>query len=138
MFSPIQIKQHVFERISLDSNPSGSGNFDIRYHLETKHLDEGSDFNWKALFAVSFGEQKTGEPTVYKGDFKLVGYFKLSSDFPEKDAESFVQMNAGAMLYGAVREMVSILTSRSVSGPLELPTIEARQFIAMRQDHSKQ
>jgi hypothetical protein len=39
-------------------------------------------------------------------------------------------MNAGAILYGATREWFSILSARSLYGIAELPTIDARVFLA--------
>jgi preprotein translocase subunit SecB len=38
-------------------------------------------------------------------------------------------MNAGSILYGMAREILSNITARAVHGPVLMPTLDVRSFI---------
>jgi preprotein translocase subunit SecB len=63
------------------------------------------------------------------GEITVGGSFVLSEKFPADKAEAMVSLNAGAILYGAIRELVISLTSQSVHGEFILPTLDARTFL---------
>ncbi len=88
------------------------------------------------LLGVEF-EGKDATPATYRGKVEFEGLFEIRADFPEEKREDLVKMNGGAILYGAAREYVLGMTSRSKHGPLELPTIDARMFLAKPKSSEK-
>ena len=60
-------------------------------------------------------------PTPYVLDIAIVGLFTCSAG-PEKAAK-YVELNGPAVLYGSIREMVMLITSRGPFGALVLPTV---------------
>ncbi|WP_175782754.1 protein-export chaperone SecB [Burkholderia cenocepacia] len=66
-----------------------------------------------------------GKIAPYRIDVKCVGYFNvLTEAFPEEARrQNVVVVNGAAMLYGAIREMVSNITARSWHGELLLPAM---------------
>lgn len=51
-----------------------------------------------------------------------VGFFGVSEAVPENKVEALVFENGAALVYGAIRDLVSTITARGVLGPLMLPT----------------
>jgi preprotein translocase subunit SecB len=69
-------------------------------------------------------------PPPYLVDVKCIGYFtmaKIFSDERTKRIDTGV-VNGASLLYGAVREMVSSVTSRSWYGELVLPTASFAEY----------
>jgi preprotein translocase subunit SecB len=62
----------------------------------------------------------------------MEGAFEIHPDYPAEKLEELVRMNGGALLYGAAREMVIMLTSRCKNGPLDLPSVDAKMFLTMQ------
>ena len=73
---------------------------------------------------VGFGTQpKNGEPRCpYFLDVQAVGIVSVSAEYPAENHESLACEYGSALVYGAIREMVTNITSRSLAGPLTLPT----------------
>ena len=63
----------------------------------------------------------------YRLKIQLLGIFD-GRDLPEEKREALVAVNGASMLYGVAREVLLSLTSRSVGGPVMLPTVEFSQF----------
>lgn len=75
-------------------------------------------------YAIKFELRLPGTeavPTPYVLDIAIMGLFTCSSR-TEKAAE-YVEFNGPAVLYGSIREMVTLITSRGPFGALVLPTV---------------
>ena len=83
---------------------------------------------WSARLDVRFSPQEEMS-APYQGDFAVGGDFRIIADFPDEEVEEMVRLNAGAILYGAIREMVMTLSARSVHGKFVLPAIDTRIFL---------
>lgn len=59
----------------------------------------------------------------YTAEFEVVGFFAVVETFPEKRRTGMVQANAPAVLFGAVREMLTNLTSRGPYPAINLNTV---------------
>ncbi len=57
----------------------------------------------------------------YTLNFHLIGTFTFNHDVPEEECPKRVALNGPAILYGALREQIITMTSRSVWGSVVIP-----------------
>jgi preprotein translocase subunit SecB len=77
---------------------------------------------WKVDLNVAL--QDTDErPSLYSIDISMRGFFTVAEEYPEDRIEMMVAANAPAVLYGGVREIVALLTSRGPAPGLILPSL---------------
>ncbi|NQX01089.1 protein-export chaperone SecB [bacterium] len=126
MLSSIQTRRHWIRKISFEPRKETIKDSQSQAQLALK-IRKCKD-HWHATLAVSFGAQDSDNAN-YQGMIEFEGIFDIHPEFPAEKTEEMVRMNGGAILYGAIREMVLNLSSRSKHGPFELPTIDARMFI---------
>lgn len=129
MLSPIQLRQHVFTAINVetienaDSPTEESYTIDLKFGSPEKHEDI-----WHSMLEVSFSPE-TGNKARYRGRVAVQGTFAVHPDFDKTKEAALVKFNSGSLLLAAIREMVLILTSRSALGPMELPTFNPNMFV---------
>lgn len=58
----------------------------------------------------------------YLVDMELLGFFEVAQTVEEEMIRPLIMANAPALLYGAAREMILLVTGRAPYGPLLLPT----------------
>jgi preprotein translocase subunit SecB len=58
----------------------------------------------------------------------------VNEAFPQEKLERFVFENGAALVYGAIREMVTMTTARSAFGAIMLPTAS---FFGSFEEHQK-
>ena len=68
-------------------------------------------------------ENKDGKPSPYNIELDATGLLEISPNVAITERYDFVVINGSALVYGAFREMVSAITSRSSSGPAVLPSV---------------
>lgn len=126
MLSPIQTRKHWIR--SLQFKPSEerakNENGQLGISLKSRKCKD----HWHVRLDVEFGS-KGDSPTNYTGHVEFEGIFDVHPDFPPEKTEDMVRMNGGAILYGAIRELILTLSARSEHGPFEMPTIDARMFV---------
>jgi preprotein translocase subunit SecB len=129
MHSPIQLLDYKILRINFDtqSMEEQSGEIEFNHAMEIfRAVEQGN--TWLVRLDVQF-KAAAEKAAPYIGEIAVVGTFTLAHDFPEDKAEAMVFMNAGSILYGMAREILSNITARAVHGPLLMPTLDARTFI---------
>lgn len=131
MLSAIQVIEHCFSEIVIRANEdcSEEASHSARYAVRAEKQEDPSERVWKIEMAYHFGRGEEDKTPPYEGHLKLHGYFLIHPDFPEEKCEFLARMNGGAVLMGAIRELVLNHTFRSVNGPLELPLVDARTFL---------
>ncbi len=130
MFSSIQLINTSFSHIELIPSAADKPNGDVSgEHQLGVQRNSSEDGVWHAKLILELKHADEENPTPYTGKFVVIGKFKLDPNFPEETAEQMVQLNAGSLLYGTIREMVINLTSRSLHGPARIPTLDARTFL---------
>lgn len=82
--------------------------------------DDPESYAVKLKIAINNEE---GKKARYDVDVEVAGFFSISKKIPIADREDFIVVNGCAILYGAIRDLVLNLTSRSGNGPLLLPTV---------------
>lgn len=127
--APIQTQQHWLKKCHLEVHedvPEGSISTTC---MKIKHHPTDKKGFWMVSLSLGIRPRSEDEPCRFTGEIIFEGFFKVHEDFPEAKTEDLVRMNGGAVLYGAIREMVIGLTARSEYGPMEIPTIDARVFM---------
>jgi len=102
----------------------------INEGVELTILDENKDdprqFSLKFRIAL---ENEKGKLAPYDLDIEVAGVFSIISNMPVENREDFVKVNGCAVLYGAIRDQVLTLTSRSARGSLMLPTVNFLDYL---------
>lgn len=132
--SQLQLLNIVYLSIKITTRQSIEGeNADLPFDFDGVQITEGADFSIlddnkddPRQFALKFRialENEIGKAAPYDVDIEVAGVFSIISDMPAADREDFVRVNGCAVLYGAIRDQVLTLTSRSARGALMLPTV---------------
>jgi hypothetical protein len=137
MLCAIQIKQHVFTRVEVHCNPAcrkppENESYEVTLAATEPKLEADGSV-WRMSVDVRFGPSDKAQPVRYQGHLTVQGRFEVHPEFAEDKRLDLVRMNGGSLLLGSVREMVLTITSRSAKGPFELPTFDARMFLAHKQ-----
>lgn len=127
--SPLTLHGIEFVRVhveaDLESETRRADRFEFDGTTLSWGLDHGQneeDGTW--WVAVGFGTQPMdGEPRCpYVLDVQAVGIVSVSAEYPAEKHETLACEYGAALVYGAIREMVTNITSRSLAGSLTLPT----------------
>ncbi|MFK0570339.1 hypothetical protein [Endozoicomonas sp.] len=137
-FSPIQVKQLLFKKVLIeprkpvdDDEGLWAPQFDfegveIKTDIMTAY-DENEDDPTHFMVCVRIqiaNEKKDGAKLApYTVDVEGQAFIHLLAPFPAEMRESIVSVNGSTVVVGAIRELVSQLTSRSLYGPMVLPTL---------------
>lgn len=140
--SPLQLKHLLFTHIFIEpevpfeqASTVSAGEFSfegVNFHVNlTSSSAEGQendprDYMVKLNVAIS-NEQDTHAP--YKINFGVAGLFSISEKVEIKDRNNIITVNGASLLYGAIREQVATITSRSYLGTMVLPTMDFRDHI---------
>ncbi len=142
MLSAIQFKKHEFAEISLLPNPTleASERENCALTVTPKFMARPAnkeETQWVARLRVELAQPGDGREAIYTGVVEVVGQFDLHPDLKKKDRINYACINGGALLYGAAREMVAMITSRSIHGLLELPSIDPSIFKPVSTEQAK-
>lgn len=103
-----------FENLSLPRIKFERG---IRYEGEKKE-------RWVAVLGVEMLDDPADAPAYITGKVRMSGHFLVSPEILKlENAPMVIGFNCWSMLYGGIREIVSGLTSRFITDPLILPSI---------------
>jgi preprotein translocase subunit SecB len=123
MISPLQLKGHRFTQLHLEGIPKGvpEGAVEVGTNLSWgKHLTSPNE--WRVDLKVTFGPNSK-QDGPYHGYAEVVGFFEILDGWPEEKREELIVVNGASLLYGAIREMILIMSARSSHGELQLPTL---------------
>lgn len=132
--SPIQLKNLVYlgfrvwaRTLSEDEQKANETPFDFNDVMIAEGVDvRPLDGEQHTLFAVQLHiviENKEGKLAPYDVDIEVAGLFEVNQSVPKEDRRELVDVNGCSVLYGAIRDLVLNLSSRSANGPLMLPTV---------------
>lgn len=68
-------------------------------------------------------ENKEGKVAPYDIDIEAAGLFEVNSKENKEKRVDLAEINGCAILYGAIRDLILNITSRSAAGILMLPTV---------------
>lgn len=103
-------------------------------HWGLRHGPKGDDGTswWVGLDFIIMSEDN--KPCPYNIEMKAVAMISVAESVQQEKRETLVFENGLALVYGAIREMVSNITSRSAFGRLMLPTAS---FIGTLEGHKE-
>lgn len=96
-------------------------------------LNNGDENTWRIVVSFANSNENSKTKCPYLIDVQAIGLIKIDDSVTE-DKERIVYENGGAIIYGAIREIVQTLTARCVKGKLMLPT---PTFIGAFEEHQK-
>jgi preprotein translocase subunit SecB len=136
--SPLQPKGIVFEEVSVQPTTDKDGNlistedFDfqgVKLGCDVGHGDvlseNGEPVDNTMIVSVKLHiPNEEGKLAPYRVKVSATGIFKwLDTSTSQTARRDLTVVNGASLLYGAVREMVLTITSRSMSGPMLLPSV---------------
>lgn len=121
--SPLQLESYAFDRIELEAQENANSKHHNLIGGEiSQGVSEDDPRHWHVILDLSLNA-KEDETPLYLGRITAEGAFRVHPKWPDEKVEALVSSNAPALLYGAIREMVVNLTSRSKHGPINLQTV---------------
>lgn len=127
----LTLKDIKFTKIHIEVDSKvkiGASDFDFKDSLigcDIKHgAMKNEENSWWLL--MGFANSNDGDDVKkcpYLFEFQALGIISIDEQFePANLKEKLVFESGSALIYGAIREMTINLTSRSIPGPLMLPT----------------
>lgn len=126
--SPLTFKDLKFLRVRVEADLNvkvSAANFDFDGCLlgwSINHGRENQENVWWVAVGFASSNQDAEKACPYEIDVQAVGVFEVSASISEEKREKLVYENGAALVYGAIRDMVSNISSRSLLGSLMLPT----------------
>lgn len=135
--SPLQLKQLFFARIHVEAEsgdkfPDGvwAPEFDFSgvrfgHHIEVTPAQKLENDRFQYVVAVVFqvfNEDDEAKACPYMLDIEARALFEMRAMDDEERRDNLVRVNGASMVIGAIREQVTLLTSRSIYGPLTIPS----------------
>ena len=129
--SPLTLHSIDFMRVHVEPalnhgdspSPAASYNFEgatLGWSFEHGVVPEQRQ--WWVAVGFATDVEESDRPCPYKIDMQALGVVSVSDAIePDKQERLAVEYGA-ALVYGAIREMVTTITARSLLGPLMLPT----------------
>lgn len=128
--SAISLNSVDFVEIGVKANPDykgSAGDFDfegVEFYCKPtvgQHPKGENGLRW--WVGLKFAIRPTDDkPTPYLINVRVIGDFGINEAISVDKREKMVFESGTALVYGAVREMVTTITARSVMGALVLPT----------------
>jgi preprotein translocase subunit SecB len=123
MLSPLQLRQHSFTEVSLVAIEDGSADAEVTFEQQVQCGSKADNpLIWRADLQIIISCDKD-KPFNYSGSIAVRGIFEIHPGFPENRREELIRVTGASILYGAVREMILNITSRSLKGAFLVPTV---------------
>lgn len=134
--SPLQLKQIVFTQVLIELSAGieqakeiWAPDFDmtgveIRTQVETA-IEQGTEEDPKT-FIVRVNltiPNEMGKAAPYKVGLDAYGVFELAPVYPVNKRQGIIYVNGASIIVGAMREMITMFTSRAAFGAFTLPTL---------------
>lgn len=134
--SPLQLQRLFFIKMLVEANPQYDGEkpafdyefsgtpflFEVGCGPSSEEADNSNEFIVRVRLAIA-NENSDEQQAPYSIDLDAHAVFRLHPDFECEDRQDLVKINGASMVIAAMREQVSLLTGRSVYGPMTLPSL---------------
>lgn len=135
--SPLQLKQLFFGRVHVEAEssekcPDGvwAPEFDFSgvrfgHHIEVTLAQQLENDRFQYVIAVVFqvfNEDDDATICPYILDIEARALFEMPPMDDEAKRDNLARVNGASMIIGAIREQITLLTSRSLYGPLTIPS----------------
>lgn len=124
MTSPLQLKSSHLTGIEMWPTATGPFIASSTVECEVDVARRGdSDREWKVALVVRFGGSCENPTAPVRGRISMEGEFSVDPHYPSDQVHRLVSVNGPSILFGAIREVVASLSSRTVEGPYFLPSV---------------
>lgn len=136
--SPVQTRSILFRRVNIvpvldgDERPKPGlrassfkwvdVNFDILTGIGVRDDQRANPLEFFVSLQLKVNNEK-GTECPYSFDVEAVALLELNEDLPPARREELAEVDGLAIVYGALRELVTTLTARMEYGPLVLPGV---------------
>jgi preprotein translocase subunit SecB len=138
--SPLQLKHLLFQKVFVDAavtnmedENEAEENEAIEFDFEGVSIDSNIDIKCQdeasiepSCYVVHYAfriNNEEGKKCPYLIECIVSGLFEVVGKVPKEERETFVKVNGTTLLFGAIREQIASITSRSINGMLLLPTV---------------
>jgi preprotein translocase subunit SecB len=147
--SIVQLRHIVFKGIHLEpvgptdsavSNEAANWDFEgvvFRVTMGVEELGPAADGTDSRAFVVTLGiaiDNAEGKPSPYLLDIAALGLIEVNEQIEGEKRADLAAVNGASLIYGAIRELVTTLTARSIAGLFVLPTMDFRDHLAIQTD----
>ena len=128
--SPLQLKTHSFPVVSIRANPNGqaTGACVAEQHVSCVPVP-GSPNHWNLQLQLFLHSADPANPFFYESEIVAVGVVEIIGDVPTERREQIAAVNGLSLLYSACREMLLIITARSLFGPFSIPSLNFQKVL---------
>jgi preprotein translocase subunit SecB len=124
--SPLQLERHFFTRVLLEAHLDGKREAANHSRCEVE-VGQATDNPKRFQLIMRFWLlSPPDKKSKYTGEFHAVGLFRVADAWPKEKEMELVQANGAALLFGAIRELISNLTAR---GPWPQVTLASVTFV---------
>jgi len=132
--SALNLKQYVLTNFSIKSSvPNVASQEDlaklmagshsnIRTQVEIAKNEENKRL-WKVVLRVMVRPSENSTFCPYVIDAELLGFFEVNQSVDESGIVDLVTCNGPALLFGAARELILLITGRGPMSPFVLPSV---------------
>lgn len=138
--SPLQLKQIIFSKVEVEALADNDNEFDADFDFDgvlintevmtaIKEGEEADPQNFMVALKYEIPNEENQEKTApYTIAIEAQGWFELAPIYDIEKRKDMVTVNGASMIVGAMREMVSQITGRSINGPMTLPSLRFVPF----------
>lgn len=122
--SSLQLKRHYVSELTfhaIEESVPEPHEVEIGQSIGMGHA-VGDDRAWRLALTIKFRVRKEKRELAH-GSITFVGLFQIAESVKPEDRPAFVGVNGATILYGAAREMIVNLTSRSTLGTVLFPSV---------------
>ena len=121
--APLSLDASYPTLIHVISDPEGSRDaaYDVECDVQVWQ-GENNKRRWRVRLGVKF-KAKGDVVALHRGEVTYLGIFTVAEDYPEEKMYRLIGVDAPSILYSSVRELVALLTGRSSSKTVLLPTV---------------
>lgn len=118
----LQLIGHRLAEIQLhaSTDPSADGPIRLDTELIWDHPNEAGP-EWRLALTTRFGTEDETKPAPYSGKVQIIGRFHVDPTLGKTEAARLVHDDGAEVLFAATRELLILLTSRSLHGEFVLP-----------------
>lgn len=121
--SPLQLERHFFTKVKVDANPAGKVGAANVLNCEVElAIAEGDPKRFQVILRLKL-LSPAGMEACYTGEIHAVGLFRVVDEWPEAERSKLVEVNGAALLYGAIRELLLVITTRGPWPPILLNSV---------------
>ena len=124
---PLQLEQYFYSRVVFEANPEykpGEKTKSVRLkETPVTLLRHTEDIRrWQVILDIGTPSLKELSGPYYL-EVQVVGFFRVTPDFPEENIGILLGVTGASILYSAAREFILLVTSRGPWPALSLPTV---------------